>query len=93
MTEELTSTGFVPDNQRVDSVKFRCEGGIQGIVKKYPNGRVFLEMRCIDKRCADRNVGEVVFHYFDIETGKLDHTKKYRDPRKPKSMSGQDKSE
>lgn len=72
--------------QRVTSTELRCKSKLQGIIKEFPNGK-FLEVRCKDKWCAERGTGTVVFHYFDLETGKLDHTVKYRDPRKAKPKS------
>ncbi|QGJ90061.1 hypothetical protein HWC80_gp020 [Mycobacterium phage Indlulamithi] len=39
-----------------------------------------LEVRCKDKWCAERGTGVVVLHYFDLESGQLVETKKYRDP-------------
>lgn len=61
-------------------IEYRCEGKLHGVRKEYPNGKVYLEVRCKDNWCADRGIGEVVMHYFDIETGLLDHTRKFKDP-------------
>jgi len=72
------------DRQRVSSMELRCRSKLQGIIKEYPSGIRLLEVRCKDKWCAERGAGMVVFHYFNIETGELDHTTKFRDPRKPK---------
>jgi len=58
-------------------VEFRCKGKIHGIRKEYPNGKVYLEVRCKDHWCTEREAGVVAFHYFDPETGELHHTKKY----------------
>lgn len=72
--------------QRVSAIELRCRSKLQGIIKEYPDGRKLLEVRCKDKWCAERGTGMVVFHYFDMETGELNHTQKYRDPRKPKNV-------
>lgn len=61
-------------------IVYRCDGKIHGVRKEYPDGRVYLEVRCKDTYCADRKDGEVVFHYFDIDTGWLSHTRKFKDP-------------
>jgi hypothetical protein len=61
-------------------IEYRCSGKLHAVRKEFPNGRILLEVRCKDKLCADRKIGEVAFHYYDIETGLLDHTKKYKDP-------------
>jgi hypothetical protein len=59
-------------------VEFRCKGKVHGVTKEYPNGEKYLEVRCKDHWCTDREPGVVVFHYFDYVTGDLHHTKKYR---------------
>lgn len=63
-------------------VELRCKGKIHGVKKEYPDGKVFLEVRCKDHWCTEREPGTVVFHYFDWFTGELSHTKKFRDPIK-----------
>lgn len=66
-------------------VEYKCRSRIHAIKKDFPcgDGRVsYLEVRCKDKWCGDRINGEVVFHYFDIETGILHHTKKYKEPHR-----------
>jgi hypothetical protein len=65
------------------TMQLRCRSKLQGIIKEYPDGKKLLEVRCKDKWCAERGAGVVVLHYFNVETGELDHTKKYRDPRRP----------
>ena len=65
------------------TMQLRCRSKLQGIIKEYPNGKKLLEVRCKDKWCAERGAGVVVLHYFNVETGELDHTKRYRDPRRP----------
>lgn len=64
----------------VNTVQLRCRGKLHGIVKTYPGGKKLLEVRCKEKYCADRGAGLVVLHYLNVETGELDHTKKFRDP-------------
>lgn len=63
-----------------DPIQLRCRSKLQGIVKFKANGMKVLEVRCKDKFCADRRAGEVVLHEFDLESGKLVRTKRYRDP-------------
>ncbi|AVD99634.1 hypothetical protein HWB51_gp016 [Mycobacterium phage Cuke] len=65
------------------AIQLRCRSKLQGIIKKYSDDKVLLEIRCKDKWCADRSAGVVVLHYFNVETGELDHTKKFRDPKRP----------
>lgn len=63
------------------ATQLRCRGKLQGILKYYPDtGKTLLEIRCKEKWCAERKAGLVVLHYFNVETGELDHTKKFRDP-------------
>jgi hypothetical protein len=64
----------------VAPIQLRCRSKLQGILKDYPDGKRLLEVRCKDKWCADRGAGIVVLHYFNVETGELDHTKKFREP-------------
>lgn len=59
-------------------IEYRCNNKLHGIKREFPNG-TFLEVLCKEKWCGSK-VGEVVFHYFDLETGVLDHTKRYKDP-------------
>lgn len=61
-------------------IELRCKGKVQGIIKSYPNGERYLEVRCKDHWCTDREPGVVVFHYFEMDSGNLHHTKKYRSP-------------
>lgn len=63
------------------SIQLRCRSKLQGIIKEYPDGKKLLEVRCKDKWCAERGAGVVVLHYFNVSTGELDHTKRYRDPK------------
>jgi len=63
-----------------EKVQLRCNSQLQGILKVYPNGKRLLEIRCKNKWCAARGAGVVVLHYFNVDTGELDHTKKFRDP-------------
>lgn len=65
----------------VSAKQFRCRSKLQGIVKTYPNGKVLFEIRCKDKYCTDRKPGIVVLHYFNVQTGELENTVKFRDPR------------
>jgi hypothetical protein len=62
------------------AVQLRCKGKLHGIIREYPNGDRFLEVRCKDNWCVDRGKNEVVFHYYDLQSGELRKTKNYRDP-------------
>lgn len=72
----------------VAAQQLRCRSKLQGILKTYPNGKVLLEIRCKDKWCADRKAGVIVLHYFNVETGELVNTVKFRDPKVPVQMKG-----
>ena len=63
------------------TLELRCRSKLQGIIKESSKGKRLLEVRCKDKWCAERGAGIIVMHYFDLESGKLDHTKKYQDPK------------
>lgn len=63
-------------------IELRCRSRRQGIIKEYPDGKRLLEIRCKDHWCADKADGAVVIHYFNVDTGELDHTSRYRDPAK-----------
>lgn len=63
-------------------LQLRCRSKLQGIIKVV-SGKRLLEVRCKDKWCAERGAGVVVLHYFNVDTGELDHTKKFRDPKRP----------
>ena len=66
------------------AIQLRCRSKLQGILKQRADGSTVLEVRCKDKWCAERGAGIVVLHYFNVETGELVETKKYRDPRSTK---------
>lgn len=74
----------------VTATELRCRSKLQGIIKEKPCGTRVLEVRCKDKWCADRRAGEVVLHEFDLESGKLVNTKRYRDPVRT-SMKGDER--
>ena len=71
------------------ATQLRCRSKLQGILKTYPDGKVLLEVRCKEKWCAERGAGLVVLHYFNVETGELDHTKKFRDPHYRRKVNSQ----
>ena len=64
----------------VTAIQLRCKSQLQGIIKEYPNGVRLFEVRCKNKWCSARKPGIVVLHYFDIVTGELVDTKRFRDP-------------
>lgn len=53
----------------------RCPSRIFGLFTE--DGK--LEAKCNSKHCGAGN-GVVVLHYFDLKTGELTETKKFRDP-------------
>lgn len=68
--------------------QLRCRSKLHGIIKHFPPDkyssveRDLLEVRCKDKWCSERNgMKVVVLHYFNVVTGELEHTTKYKDPR------------
>lgn len=77
----------------IASMQLRCESGLQGILKEYPDGKWLLEVRCKNQRCSERGAGMVVLHYFDIKTGELNHTRKFRDPRRQRQNGRSDNNE
>ena len=67
-----------------DKVQLRCKSQLHGIIKKYPGGKMLFEVRCKNKNCVDRaasKAGIVVLHYLNVETGELEHTRRFRDPK------------
>lgn len=64
-------------------IELKCRSRTHAVIKQFePNGKRYIEVRCRDHWCADKDEGEVAFHYFEQDTGKYSHTKKYRDPVK-----------
>jgi len=58
------------------STQLRCDSQILfGILEDS-----VLEVKCKSDRCADRVKGAVVIHRFDIHSGNLLETLKYKDP-------------
>lgn len=64
-----------------EPIQLRCKSKLQGILKELANGKKVLEVRCKDKWCAERGAGVIVLHYFNVDTGELVETKKFRDPK------------
>lgn len=65
--------------------QLRCRSKLHGIKKTLVFDGLkqdVFEIRCKEKWCADRSAGVVVLHYFNVDTGALVHTKKFRDPSK-----------
>jgi hypothetical protein len=62
------------------TMQLRCRSKLQGIIKEQADGTKLFEVRCKDKWCAERGAGLVVLHYFNVETGELVRTTKYREP-------------
>lgn len=59
-------------------VELRCKSKMYGILRE--DG--LLEVKCRHKWCADRtHEGVVVLHYFNVVTGELVKTVKYRNPK------------
>lgn len=55
--------------------ELRCESHLHGII----NDEGLIEVKCRWKPCVNE-IGVVVFHYFNAETGKEVDTKKFLDP-------------
>lgn len=55
--------------------EMRCANKLHGILKQG-----FIEVKCNSRWCGSES-GVVVFHRFDVETGALLETKKFKDPR------------
>jgi hypothetical protein len=62
-------------------IQLRCKSKLQGIIKERADGTRVFEIRCKDKWCSERGAGIVVLHYFNVDTGELIETKKFRDPK------------
>lgn len=62
----------------VASIQLRCRSKLHGIKKSY-KGHDCIEIRCKDKWCAERGTGVVVLHYFNVVSGELVGTEKFRD--------------
>jgi hypothetical protein len=56
-------------------MELRCENRLQGVLR--PDGK--LEIKCRDRYCGAAS-GFVVLHTFDVETGKLLYTERFKDP-------------
>lgn len=64
-------------------MELRCDNDILfGIV----DGRT-IEVKCRSRRCG-HEAGAVVLHRFDLETGELQGTRKFKDPAKEKEVKG-----
>jgi hypothetical protein len=57
-------------------VEIRCRSRILGIIQN--DGT--MEIKCSSSKCGASR-GVVVFHYVDLQTGRVVETKKYRDPQ------------
>jgi hypothetical protein len=64
-------------NLMSEDVELRCRGGLAGIVR---NG--LLEVKCRHWACTIGGYG--TFHYYNLTTGELVDTKRYKDPNKEK---------
>jgi hypothetical protein len=62
--------------------ELRCDNGILfGIVEER-----FLDVKCRSRRCG-HEAGVVVIHRFDLGSGDLQGTRKFKDPTKKGGMS------
>lgn len=57
-----------------EQTEFRCDHLMHGVLGA--DGR--FEVKCRSNKCGARS-GVVVLHYFDVSTGRLLETKKFRD--------------
>ncbi len=58
----------------------RCGPRLHGILVEGTN---LIEVKCNSARCGHGG-GQVVFHRFDVNTGELAQTLRFRDPRSRK---------
>lgn len=75
----MTSAAHFLEPSIPEPIQLRCRSKLHGI-KKVVNGIDCFEIRCKEKWCAERGAGLVVLHYFNVDTGELVQTKKFRDP-------------
>lgn len=59
----------------MDYDEIRCPSRLHG---RIVNGQ--FEVKCASKKCKGAQSGVVVLHYFNLLTGELENTKKFRDP-------------
>lgn len=60
-----------------EDVELRCTGGLHGITKGEAFGKV--EVKCRHWACTRQNP---TYHLFDLATGKLLETYRYKEPNK-----------
>lgn len=58
--------------------RLRCDGTLHGIISDDATGT--LERSCHHIRCGYRK-GLVILHTFDLTTGQIIQTKRFREPR------------
>jgi hypothetical protein len=69
----------MPARSRADSsTELRCPNKLFGELVEE-----ILEVKCHSRFCG-HEAGVVVIHLFDLSSGKMIETKRYRDPRKEK---------
>lgn len=59
----------------MDYDELRCPSRLHG---RIVNGQ--FEVKCLSKKCKEGRTGVVVLHYFNLLTGELERTKRFRDP-------------
>lgn len=59
----------------MEPIELRCGGTLHGIMREPTH----LEVKCKRRSCGVRP-GVVVLHTFDIQTGELTQTRRFRDP-------------
>lgn len=64
--------------------ELRCPGHLHGLLAD--DNR--LEVKCSSRRCGAKS-GVVVLHYFDLSTGRLVETRKFRDAKLLKTNKNQ----
>lgn len=66
-----------------DLVELRCPHTMHGIIDTL---RGIIEVKCRSSFCGSRS-GIVVLHQFDLDTGVLLQTEKFRDPMRGKEVN------
>lgn len=62
-------------NSTDDAIELRCEGLLHGILI----GDGHVEFKCRSRFCG-YSPGVVILHYFDVHTGQLSNTLRFRSP-------------
>lgn len=58
------------------TTELRCDNNLYGVLS---DDRSTLEVKCKRRRCGAKP-GVIVLHTISLETGKVTHTKRFKDP-------------